>query len=206
MKKRTIVLLLVLVTAICLCLILLPRLGTSRPTQTVQGESWDESWEMLGSTLGVEEPGSGFVLLDNNSILTAQDTYLATWVYGDPIDYVTADGDDTQIYEAQLFLLLQGCKDNENARIAMNEWMDLANNIYTASEALAETHGGQEYTILPYTVDSETNPYSRGISAYAVYENYAVSAELVCLDSYAGDIAAILAGFLDGCHFAGTDN
>ena len=206
MKKRTVVLLLVLVVAICLCLILLPRLGTHRPAQTVQGEPWDENWAMLGSVLGVEEPGNGFVLLDNNSILTAQDTYLATWVSGDPTDYVTADGDDTQIYEAEIFLLLQGCKDNENARIAMHEWMDLAGGSYAVSETLTEAHDGLEYTVLTYTVDSETNPYNQGISAYAVFENYAVSAELTCLDSYAGDIAAILADLLDGCHYASTES
>ena len=206
MKKRTVVLLLVLVVAVCLCLILLPRLGTKRPAQTVQGEPWDENWAMLGSVLGVEDPGNGFVLLDNNSILTAQDTYLATWVSGDPIDYVTADGDDAQIYEAEIFLLLQGCKDSENAALAIDEWTALAKDMYAVSDTSAETHQGQQYTVLTYTVDAETNPYDRGVSAYAVFENYAVSAELTCLDSYAGDIAAILADFLDGCHYAGAES
>ena len=187
-----------------LCLVLFSGCGTKYPAQTSLGEPWDESWEILGSTLGVEEPGGGFVLLDNNSILTAQDTYLATWVHGDPVDYLTADGEDAKIYEAELFLLLQGCKDNENAQIAVNAWIDLANESYSVSKTWTETHGGQEYTILTYTVASGTNPYSRGISAYAIFENYAMSAELACLDSYAGDIAALLTDFLDGCHYAST--
>ena len=206
MKKHTVVLLVVLAAIVCLCLILLPRLGTDRPVQTVQGESWDESWEMLGSVLGVEAPGSGFALLDNNSILTAQDTYLATWVHGEPIDHVTADGDDAQIYDAEIFLLLQGCKDSENAHLAMEQWLGLANDSYTVLETTSETRNGQEYTILTYEVESETNPYSRGVSAFGVYENYAVNAELAGLDAYTGDMAAILAAFLDGCHYADVES
>lgn len=200
MKKRIAALLLVL------CLAVLSGCGSKYPARTAQGEPWDESWEILGSVLGVEAPGNGFALLDNNSILTAQDTYLATWVSGDPIDYVTADGEEAQIYEAEMFLLLQGCKDSENARIALDEWMTLAENSYTVSETRTETHNGQEYTVLTYTVDSQTNPYSQGVSAYAIFENYAVSAEFTCLDSYTGDGAAILGNFLNGCHYAGTES
>ena len=188
-----------------LCLALLAGCGGrgGYPAKAADGGAWDESWEMLGSVLGAEAPGHGFALLDNNSILTVQDTYLATWVSGGPIDHVTAGGDEAQIYEAEIFLLLQGCKDAENAQTAVNEWMALANDSYDVSETLqGETHNGQAYTILTYTVASETNPYSRGAGAYAVYENYAVSAELACLDSYAGDAGAILRGFLDGCHYA----
>ena len=181
-----------------LCLVLLAGCG---------GGVREDGREMLGSVLSVEEPGHGFTLLDNNSILTAQDIYLATWVSGIPIDHVTAAGDNAQIYEAELFLLLQGCKDAENAEIAINEWMTLANDSYEVSETLnGELYNNQAYTILTYTVAAETNPYRRGVSAYATYENYAVSAELVCLDSYTGDIGMILRDFLEGCHYADTDN
>ena len=182
-----------------LCLMLLAGCGDGGGTR-------EDGRETLGSVLSVEEPGHGFSLLDNNSILTMQDTYLATWVSGKPIDYVTAGGDEAQIYEAEIFLLLQGCKDAENAQIAINEWMALANDAYNVSDTLnGETHNGRAYTILTYTVASETNPYSRGAGAYAVYENYAVSAELACLDSYAGDTGAILRDFLDGCRYADTE-
>ena len=40
------------------------------PEQATDGTPWDPSWTMLGSVLGAEEPGNGFSLLDNYSVLT----------------------------------------------------------------------------------------------------------------------------------------
>ena len=205
MKKRVIIPLAVLGAFLCVLLVFLSRLGTKAPARPVRGEAWSESWEVLGSVLGVQAPEQGFSLLDNTSILTVQDTYLATWVSGEPMDYETVAGDETQIYDAQLFVLLQGCKDNENAQMAVDEWMGLATENYDVSQTASQTHNGQEYTVITYTVRSDTNPYDQGMAAYGVFENYAVSAELTCLDTYTGDIAAILSDFLDGCHYADTE-
>ena len=78
---------------------------------------------MLGAALGVEEPEYGFTLLDNNTALAADDTYLATWASGEAIPYVNADGDDTEIYEAQIYLLLMGCKDRGSAQANVDNWI-----------------------------------------------------------------------------------
>ena len=45
------------------------------PDQAVDGTAWDPNWTMLGSVLGAEEPGNGFSLLDNYSVLTGEDLY-----------------------------------------------------------------------------------------------------------------------------------
>ena len=190
---------------ILLSLILLAGCGARYPAETSTGEPWDKSWEILGSVLGVEELGGDFTLLDNNAILTTQDTYLATWVCGEAKDFVNAEGADADLYEAELFVLLQGCKDEENAQLAIDAWMELARESYDFSEPRTEVYNGQAYTVLTYTVDSETNPYCRGVSAFAVFENYAVNAEITCAPTYSGDEAAILADFLGGCHYAAAD-
>ena len=190
---------------ILFALALLAGCGIQYPDAAADGTPWDESWEMLGSTLGVEEPGNGFTLLDNNAILTTDDTYLATWISGEPIPYVNADGDDSTVYEAQLFLLLLGCKDAENAQAAVDAWMTREGESYNILETRTETYNGQEYTVLLYESASETNPYARGASAFGIFGNYAVNAEVTCLDEYTGDETAILADFLTGCHYSSAN-
>lgn len=195
MKKRLFLLALILcLTVLCGC--------AKYPSQAVDGTAWDKDWTMLGAALGVEEPGNSLVLLDNNTALAANDTYLAVWASGEAIPYINTDGDDTEIYEAQLYLLLMGCKETANARTNVDEWITRTNEIYAVSETHTETYNSQEYTLLAYTCGSDTNPYSRGVSAFTVFENYAVSVELTCLEEYAGNEAAILAAFLTGCHYS----
>ena len=172
------------------------------PSQAADGAPWDESWTMLGAVLGVEEPGNGLALLDNNTALAANDTYLATWASGDPIPYVNADGDDAEIYEAQVYLLLMGCKNPEIARENVDGWIARTGETYAVADIRSETCNGQEYSLLTYECSSDANPYHRGASAFAVFENYAVSVELNCLEEYAGDEAAILTAFLNGCHYS----
>ena len=184
-------------TAMCGC--------AKYPSQAADGSPWDRNWTMLGAVLGVEEPGNGLVLLDNNTALAADDTYLATWASGEAIPYVNADGDDTVLYDAQIYLLLMGCRDQENAQKNVDSWTARTGETYAVTDTRTETFNGQEYTVLTYTCGSDTNPYSRGVSAFAVFQNYAVSVELNCLKEYTGDEAAILTAFLTGCHYsAGT--
>lgn len=182
-------------------LLFLSRHEARYPTQAADGMAWDKEWTILGSTLGVEEPGNSLTLLDNNAALTYQDIYYATWAIGEPTSYVNDEDDEVDLYPAQLYLLLQGCKDEENAQMAVNEWSGLQQKTYSILESGTETYNGQEYTVYHYEISSETNPYARGVSAFAVYGRYAFSAELSCQDSFNGDEEAILAQFLEGCHF-----
>ena len=205
MKKlrRWLIAFCVLLIAFSAALIALNSWKPTYPERAADGAAWDESWTMLGGTLGVEAVGGGFTLLDNNSILTADDTYLATWTSGEPTAYVNADGDDAELYEAQIFLLLVGCRDAENAAIAQNEWIEREEQTYDILETRTEAHNGQDYTVMRYEVASESNPYARGATAFATHGSYALTAELTCLEEYPGDAAEILGTFLDGFHFAG---
>lgn len=194
--------LLLLIIAFAAFLLFLHRYEGRYPERAADGAVWDPDWTMLGSVLGVEAPGNGLVLLDNNAALSYQDIHYATWAVGGPVPYTNEEGEEVDLYEAQLYLLVYGCADGENARIAVAEWMDREKETYAVTGTRTETCNNQEYTLLRYNAVSETNPYSRGISAFAVHENYAVSAELSCRDSFAGDEEAILTHFLAGCHYS----
>ena len=172
------------------------------PEQAADGTPWDHNWTMLGSVLGVEEPGNGFSLLDNYSVLTGEDIYYATWTAGEPTGYTNEDGEDVELYDAQLYLLAVGCADDTHAQQNQAEWIARQQETYTVTETWSETRNGQEYTLLAYECGSETNPYSRGVSAFTVYGTYAISAELDCQKDFTGQEREILLHFLDGCHYS----
>ena len=106
------------------------------------------------------------------------------------------------VYDAQLYLLAAGCADETYARQNQEAWITRQQETYTVTETWNESRNGQEYRLLAYTCGSETNPYSRGVSAFTVYGNYVISAELACREGYTGQEREILLQFLGGCHYA----
>ena len=172
------------------------------PQSDLMGNTWDKNWEMLGTVLGVEEVGNGFTLSQNTSILTGDDTYYATWTTGEAKKWVNEDGDEVDLYPAQIYLMLYGCGSKEAAKDAFNDFKSREEEKYTVKDTVTETHSDQEYTILIYDCGSKTNPYNRGVSAFGIYENYVVNAELTCTEDYKGNEKEALDGFLDVCHLA----
>lgn len=172
------------------------------PAQAADGAAWSEEWTTLGSVLGVETPENGLVLQDNNTALAAADMYYACWTAGEPDAYINEDGDEVQLYDARLDLLVCGCKNAEDARATIAEWQARQQETYTLGEGAAESFNGQEYTVTAYACGSETNPYSRGVSAFTVAGSYAVSAELNCREGFAGSETEMLAEFLARCHYS----
>ena len=175
------------------------------PSEAVDGTKWDKSWEMLGTVLGVEEPGNGFQLLNNDTALAGDDTYYASWVAGEATDFTNAEGKDVDLYPAQIYLLLYGCADEAAAKEAYADWMAREEKTYAVRERRSATHNGQAYELLLYDVISNANPYSRGTSAFSRYGKYVVIAELTCTEAFEGDEQALLAEFLDGCHYGSTN-
>jgi len=192
---------------VCLLVLCLALSGCSKsaPEKAADGADWDESWTTLGNVLGVEEPGNGLTLRDNNEALSVTDMYLATWTAGEGEPYVNEDGDDVLLYPVRLDVLVYGRQDADAARQALEDWTARQSETYEITSTREETHSQQDYAVSLYTCKSETNPYDRGVSAFGVYGSYAISAELNCLDSFDGDEAEILRDFLDACHYAAQE-
>jgi len=189
---------------ICLLALCLTLSGCSRsaPDRAADGGDWDENWTTLGGVLGVEEPGNDLVLRDSNEALSVNDMYLASWTVGEGSPYTNEDGDEVVLYPVRLDVLVYGRRDEAAAQEALEDWTARQREIYDVRSTEEQTHNGQDYTVSAYLCKSETNPYSRGVSAFGVYGSYAISAELNCTDGFTGDEAAILSEFLDGCHYA----
>ena len=172
------------------------------PKTDLENNAWNREWEMLGTVLGVEPPQNGFTLLENDTVLTGDDTYFASWVSGEPTKWTNDAGKETDLYPAQIYLMLYGCGDEDAAKEALNDYLSKEESTYTVQDKFEETVSGQTYTCITYTCGSETNPYSRGISAFGLYQNYVINAELTCTESFTGDEESLLFDFLGGCHFA----
>lgn len=100
------------------------------PDIAADGTAWDKDWEMLGTVLGVETPKNNFTLLENDSVLTGDDTYFATWVTGEPTAWVNEDGKGTDLYPAQIYLLLYGFGDEAAAEEAMAFYLARGSLLY----------------------------------------------------------------------------
>jgi len=190
---------------ICCCAalcLLLSGCAEASPRRAADGADWEQSWTSLGNVLGVEEPGNGLTLRDNNEALSVSDMYLASWTIGEGSPYVNEDGDEVVLYPARLDVLVYGCEDGAAAQKTLEDWTARQAETYDVAGTEEQTRNGQDYAVSAYACKSGANPYRRGVSAFGVYGNYAVSAELNCQDGFDGDEKAILADFLDRCHYA----
>ena len=187
--------------AAALCL-LLAGCSKPAPAKAADGTDWSGDWVSIGNVLGVEEPGHSLELRDNNEALSVNDMYLASWTAGEGLPYVNEDGDDVLLYPARLDVLVYGRRDADAAKQAVEDWTARLAETYDVVSNREETHNSQDFTVSAYTCKSDSNPYARGIAAFGVYQDYAISAELNCLDSFDGDEAEILQDFLDVCHYA----
>lgn len=188
-----------LLIVICVMLACLTGCGARLPTEAVDGTPWSKDWLMLGSVLGVEKPGQELTLRDDKM---AKNMSYTAWSMGDAQPYVNASGEETQLYEAQLVLLLTACKSAEEAQLTVEDWLALAEEHYTVTGTVQQTCNGQEFTVLTYTFPSGTSPFARGISAFTTFESGAISAEFACQDTFEGDGMEILTDFLEHCHYA----
>ena len=192
MKKSLIALLL----AACACLA-----GCAQaPTAAADGAAWSDDWITVG-IIGVDTP-AGIDPQENSDAIALKGMYYATWSIGEAEPYTNEEGDEAQLYDAQIYLLLAGYDAAEKAEESAAEWQAMANDHYAVDRTLSAVCNGQDFTVLTYAFDSETNPYAGGASAFGVYGNYAVSVEISCRESFAGDPLEILTDFLEHCHYS----
>ena len=183
------------VPALCL-LLALTGCAQPVPRQALDGAAWSDEWGTVGNVIGAEDP-EGFTLRENNDVLSARGMYYAAWSTGEGESWTNAGGE-----EAEFYLLLAGYDRAEKAEDAAAEWLAMAGERYALEDTAQETHNGQPVTLITYTYTAGDNPYDRGASAFGVYRNYAFSVELSCRENFSGDARALLAQFLDGCHYA----
>ncbi len=188
----------VLVISILCCLTGCTQLP---PETATDGAAWSDTWVTVGNIIGADVP-LWLELRENMDVLSDKGMYYATWSSGEAVPYTNADDKEVELYDAQLYLLLAGYDSTAKAEASMSEWLDMASAQYNVTDTYTESHNGQEFTIIAYTFNSETNPFARGASAFGVYRNYAISVEFSCQEGIDRDELESLREFLDNCHYA----
>ena len=161
---------------------------------------WDDDWVRVGALLGVE-PLDGFALSENIDAMGIYGLYYATWTEGEARNYTNADGEESRLFDAQIYVLLQQNKNADEARASLKDWISREREVYEAGEPLTETYAGQEFDLFPLLRSGEDNPYTHGAAAFAVRDGWAISVELLCQDSFEGDAQTCLTEFLSGFHY-----
>lgn len=188
-----------LLVMICGMLACLAGCKVQLPAEAVDGTPWSEDWLTLERTLGIEEPGHGLTLRDNKM---AKNMSYAAWSIGEAQSYTNASGEETNLYDAQLVLLLMASDTAEEAQTSIDEWLDLAAENYTITDTAQQTCNGQEFTVLTYTFSSDTSPFARGVSAFTTFDTWAISFEFACQDTFEENAWEIMADVLNHCHYA----
>lgn len=193
MKKKTLLPLSFLLLLLTGC--------AARPQTAADGQSWQEDWTTIGNRIGIE-PSEQLTLLDSKEALAADGLYYATWTDGDCVPYENSDGDTVDLYDAQLYFLTEEADSEESAQDSCDTWLAAAKGNYDVTAEETITCNGQDYTLITYDCVSEDNPYDHGVSAFTVYEDMAVCAELTCLEHYTENPETLLTAFLNGCHYS----
>lgn len=161
----------------------------------------DSEYVTIGSHLTVHNTDSRLTLLDHKDTLSSDGLYYASWTAGNPEEYENSDGDTVDLYDAQLYLLLAECKSADAAEGNRNSWLEAGQANYEVTDEETISCNGQSYILLTYRFTNEENPYSHGVSAFGVFENCAVCAELTCQETYNEDLKEMLTAFLEGCSY-----
>lgn len=182
-----------------LCLMLLVT-GCTSGKHSADGGADQDGPVKVGTTIEVEAP-AGLSLLDNKDTLAADGMYYAVWGVGDAAPYENSDGNTVDLYDAQLYLLTNECKDEKSAKNKYESLLASARDSYDIQSEDSLTCGGVTFTVVSYRCTGETNPYSRGVSAFGRCGTTAICAEYLCLEDYTEDLETELTAFLNSCDF-----
>lgn len=154
----------------------------------------------IGKNIRIDEP-ENLILLDNKDVLAADGLYYATWVDGNSSPYENSDGENVELYEAQLYVLTSETPSEDAAEKDCAAWLSAAKENYNIYSEKTITCNNQTYTLIEYNCVGGTNPYDHGISAFGTFDVNAVCIEFTCLEKYGMELEPILTEFLNGCHY-----
>ena len=187
-----------------ICILCLATLlfGCSVPSSASKSDTVVNSeYVTIGSHLTVHNADTRLTLLSNLDTLSADGLYYASWTAGSSEPYENFAGDTVDLYDAQLYLLLGEFKNTDAAQGNMDNWLAAGKTNYDVLDEKTVTCNEQSYTMVTYNFINEENPYARGVSAFGVYNNLAVCAELTCRETYSEDLEEMLTEFLNNCTY-----
>lgn len=163
---------------------------------TDTGDRWNPDWTIIGTEVGVADPGSGLTLYEYNDVQGLDGIYYAAFTYGKPRSITNDSGKEAELFPAQLYLLTQECLELADAEQAIAQWKAVGETGYTLIPA-EPTGDFQVYLLEP----KGESPFVSGILALGIHNQVAVSVELMCADKIFDNERDALEGFLAGLRF-----
>lgn len=163
--------------------------------------NWDENLTIIAPFLAAE-PMEGFAFGESDDIFGISGVYYAAWTNGEARSFTNAEGEDTVIFDAQIYVVAQECRTEEEAQQNITAWKAREKQNYQVSEELGITLNNRSYTMLTMASGNEGNPYGSGAAAFTVSGTNAICVELVCSDGFVENPRAVLEVFLNGLHFS----
>lgn len=156
----------------------------------------------IGSGVAVPSGIDGFVLSEYNEALTASGYFYAAWTAGEPSDYVNSDGEEAELYDAQIYMIVYEGTDSGDAASRAAGWLAAAREEY---DVLEEGEGSlpgfsrepaPKCDLLSYASAGGSNPYAGGASAFASAGSTAFCVEVLRTPAWEGDARKVLLDFL----------
>lgn len=160
------------------------------------GSPWCADWTAVGTVLGVSQPGYGMTLYEYNDIQGADGIYYAAWVSGEPVNITNDEGRNAELFPMQIYLLVQECGNDEEARQSAAQWRAVGESRYVMEPAPASG----DFTCYMLT-PRDRSPFQRGLWMLGVHGGTAISVELMCTADSTEDIRAVAADFLSCLHY-----
>lgn len=158
-------------------------------------------WTAIAPFLAAE-PVEGYAFGESADTLGLGGVYYATWTRGEAREYTNAQGEETVIFDSQIYLVAQESRTESDAQTALAQWMAREKQSYTCGEETPLTVNGREYILLPLLSGSETNPYGFGYAAFTTHGTNAICVELVCSETFTDDAYAAMEQFLSCLHYS----
>ena len=149
------------------------------------------------------EPFDGFTLHESNDALYLSGIYYSTWVTGDPRPHINEEGEEAEVFDAQIYVIAQEYRSSDSAASGIAQWTAREKATFEAGMEYTFACNDQAYTILPLAGGSEKNPYRHGAAAFVLRDNWAICAEFLGAEDYEMDFEKALGEFLSGFHYAG---
>ena len=162
---------------------------------------WEPDWAVVCPVLAVE-PFDGFTLHESNDALYLSGIYYATWVTGESRPHTNEEGEEAEVFDAQIYVIVQEYRNSDSAASGIAQWTAREKSTFEAGAEYTVVCNEQEYTVLPLTGGSENNPYRHGAAAFAVRDSWAICVEFLGAENYEADFEKALEEFLNGFHYA----
>ena len=161
---------------------------------------WNPDWARVHPHLGVEDP-EGFTLSETYDGLRSNGMCFAAWTAGEEKPYTDAQGKESKVYDAQIYVLVKICESDAEAQADLESWIGTEGSAYEARPEEALSAAGQTYRLLILDGPKDNKPYHHGAAAFTTCGTAAVSVELLCSEHWPGNAEETLSRFLEGFHY-----